>query len=129
MSTTGLAKSKGLPTLFHSDGKLYEVIDDLIDCGFNAIHPIEPKPMDIAYLKRTYGKKLCLVGNIDLAYTLTLGTPQEVEEEVKQRLREIAPGGGYCVGSSNSVTEYVPMANFNAMRETVFKYGRYPISI
>ena len=125
----GLAKSKGLPTLFHSDGKIYEVIDDLIACGFNAIHPIEPKAMDIAYVKQSYGKKLCLCGNIDLAYTLTLGSPQEVAEEVKKRLREIAPGGGYCVGSSNSVTEYVPLANFNAMRETVFKYGRYPISV
>jgi len=125
----GLAKSKNLPTLFHSDGKLYEVIEDLIACGFNAIHPVEPKAMDIGYLKRTYGNRLCLCGNIDLAYTLTLGSPEEVAEEVKQRLREIAPGGGYCVGSSNSVTEYVPLANFNAMRQTVLKYGRYPISI
>lgn len=125
----GLAKSRDLPTLFHSDGKLYEVIDDLIDCGFNAIHPIEPKAMDIGRLKHTYGDRLCLCGNIDLAYTLTLGSPEEVVQEVKRRLKEIAPGGGYCLGSSNSVTEYVPLANFNAMRETVMKYGRYPISI
>lgn len=117
------------PFILHSDGRLYEIIDDLINCGLNALHPIEPKAMDIAYVKKKWGDKLCLMGNIDLAYTLTLGTPQEVEEEVKQRLREIAPGGGYCVGSSNSITEYVPLANYNAMRETVLKYGRYPISV
>ncbi|MFC1999981.1 uroporphyrinogen decarboxylase family protein [Chloroflexota bacterium] len=124
-----LCKRKGRPVIYHSDGKLYDVIGDLIDCGFNALHPIEPKAMDIAYLKKTIGDKLCLMGNIDLAYTLTLGTPEEVADETRQRLREIAPGGGYCVSSSNSVTEYVPIENYNAMRETVLRHGSYPISI
>ncbi|MEE9199753.1 MAG: uroporphyrinogen decarboxylase family protein [Dehalococcoidia bacterium] len=118
-----------LPCIFHSDGNISEVLDDLIDCGIDAIHPVEPKAMDIAAVKQKYGHRLCLCGNIDLGYTLTLGTPEEVAEEVKQRLREVAPGGGYCVGSSNSVTEYVPLANFNSMRETVLQHGRYPISV
>jgi len=124
-----LCKKKSLPVIYHSDGKLYDVLGDLIDCGFNALHPIEPKAMDIAYLKKTVGDKLCLMGNINLAYTLTLGTPQEVANETKQRLCEIGPGGGYCVSSSNSVTEYVPIDNFNTMRETVLRYGGYPIAI
>lgn len=124
-----LCRKKGRPVIYHSDGKLYDVMDDLIDCGFNAIHPIEPKAMDIAYLKKTVGDKLCLIGNIDLAYTLTLGTPDEVAEETKQRLHDVAPGGGYCVSSSNSVTDYVPLENFNAMRETALTYGTYPISV
>ena len=124
-----LCHQRGLPVIYHSDGKLYEVIDDIIDCGFDALHPIEPKAMDIVHLKRVYGKRLCLMGNIDLGYTLTRGTPEEVIEEVKNRIRDVAPGGGYCVGSSNSVTEYVPLENFNAMREAVFEYGRYPISV
>ena len=124
-----LCKEVNKPMLFHSDGKLYDVIDDIIDCGFCALHPIEPKAMDINYVKKTWGDKLCIIGNIDLAYTLTLGTPQEVEEEVKQRIHDLAPGGGYCVSSSNSVTEYVPLENYNAMREAVLKYGTYPISV
>ncbi len=124
-----LCGQRGLPVIYHSDGKLNEVIPDIIDCGFSALHPIEPKAMDIAELKRQYGKELCLIGNIDLGYTLTRGTPAEVEEEVKQRIRDVGPGGGYCVGSSNSVTSYVPLANFNAMREATFKYGRYPLQI
>ena len=117
-----------MPLIFHSDGRLYDVLDDLIDCGFNAIHPIEPKAMDIGDTKKKWGHRLCLIGNIDLGYTLTRGTPQEVEGEVRQRLREVAPGGGYCVGSSNSVTDFVPLQNYNAMREAVFRYGTYPIS-
>lgn len=124
-----LCSQRGLPSIYHSDGKLDEVIPDLIACGFSALHPIEPKAMDIAELKRRYGKDLCLIGNIDLGYTLTRGTPAEVEEEVRQRIKEVGPGGGYCVGSSNSVTSYVPLANFNAMREATFKYGRYPLTL
>jgi len=120
---------RGLPLIFHSDGDLTEVIPDIVACGFSALHPIEPKAMVIVQLKRDYGNQLCLMGNIDLGYTLTRGTPGEVEAEVKERLRAVAPGGGYCLGSSNSVPEYVPLANFNAMREAGFRYGRYPISV
>ncbi len=126
---TDLAKREEKPCIFHSDGKLYEVMDDLIDCGFSALHPIEPKAMDINFVKETWGDRLCIIGNIDLAYTLTLGTPQDVEEEVKQRIHDLAPGGGYCVASSNSITEYVPLENYQALVNSTLKYGTYPISI
>ena len=72
---------------------------------------------------------MCLLGNIDLGYTLTRGTPEDVREEVKLRIRQCAPGGGYCVASSNSITEYVPFANFMAMRQATLDFGRYPISL
>ncbi len=122
-----LCRSRGLPLLYHTDGRVYDVIDDLIECGVNALHPIEPKAMEIGEVKRRWGDRLCVVGNIDLAYTLTRGTPEEVEAEVRMRIRECGPGGGYCVGSSNAVTNYVPLQNFNAMRDATFRYGRYPI--
>jgi uroporphyrinogen decarboxylase len=118
-----LVRDHGLPYSFHSDGRLYTVLEDILGCGFNALNPIEPKAMDIVGLKQKYGDRLCLIGNIDLGYTLTRGTPEEVEAEVRERIRVVGEGGGYCVGSSNSVTAYVPLANFNAMREAVFKYG------
>jgi uroporphyrinogen decarboxylase len=124
----GIARDVNLPLLFHSDGNLLPILDDLVEIGFNALQPIEPKAMDIRDLKRTYGGRLCLVGNIDLGSTLTLGTPEEVRAEVRQRIRDIAPGGGYCVGSSNTVTNYVPLQNFQAMVDATFAYGRYPIS-
>ncbi|NOX57010.1 MAG: hypothetical protein GXP27_21740, partial [Planctomycetes bacterium] len=122
-------RAKALPYLFHSDGRLYDVLDDLLDCGYNALHPCEPASMDIERLKRQYGDRLCLCGNIDLDSTLTLGRPEDVEAEVKERLRTVAPGGGYCCGASNSVPEYVPYDNYIAMIETVKRYGRYPIRI
>ena len=123
-----IAHEKGRLVVFHSDGKLYDVIEDIIDCGFDGLNPIEPKAMNINELKKKFGSRISLIGNIDLGYTLTRGTPEEVKAEVRQRIRDLAPGGGYAVASSNSVPEYVPLANFNAMREATFQYGKYPIT-
>jgi len=125
-----IARSVGVPYMYHSDGDLWQVMPDLIDdIGFNALQPIEPKAMDIRELKEKVGDGVCLIGNIDLGYTLTRGTPEEVIEEVKQRIRDIAPGGGYCVGSSNTVPYYVPVENYRAMVGAALEFGRYPISI
>ena len=124
-----VAHGRGRLVVYHSDGALQEVMEDIIGCGFDGLNPIEPKAMDINEIKRTYGARISILGNIDLGYTLSRGTPQEVREEVRQRIHDLAPGGGYAVASSNSVPEYVPFANFNAMREAAFEYGRYPISV
>jgi uroporphyrinogen decarboxylase len=122
-----MVREHGLPNIFHSDGRLDSVLEDILACGFNALHPIEPKAMDITDLKKKIGDRVCLIGNIDLGYTLTRGTPREVEAEVKERIRTVGPGGGYCVGSANSITSYVPLENFNALRTAAMEYGRYPL--
>jgi uroporphyrinogen decarboxylase len=124
-----ICRKHDYPFLYHSDGVLWDVLEDLIDIGFNALQPIEPKAMNIVELKSKYGHKLCLIGNLDLGYTLTRGTPQEVEAEVRERIRTVGRHGGYCVGSSNTVTYYVPLENFIAMVEATRKYGQYPQSI
>jgi uroporphyrinogen decarboxylase len=124
-----LVRSRDLPYLFHSDGNYEAVLDDLVECGYNAIHPCEPASFDIVALKERYRGRLCLCGNINLDSTLTRGSPQEVEEEVRQRIRSLGPGGGYCCGSSNSVTEYVPFENYMAMLRATQEFGAYPIRL
>ena len=123
-----LCKQNDLPFIIHSDGNLWQVLPDLIACGFDAIHPVEPKAMDSRELKEAYGDRLCLLGNIEIGEILTLGTPADVEAEVKDRIRRLAPGGGYAVGSSNTVAHYVKLENFEAMVKATRKYGRYPIT-
>lgn len=118
-----------LPFLFHSDGNLWEVLDDLVDCGVKGVHPVEPQAMDIVDLKKRYGDRLCIFGNIDLDYTLTRGTVEEVEQLVIQRLKALAPGGGYGLAASNSIPDYVIPENYRAMVEAAKKYGKYPIAI
>ena len=118
-------KGEGFPWILHSDGNLAPLLDDLVTLGFDGLHPIEPGPMNIEEVKRVYGKRLCLIGNIDLHYTLTRGTPAEVEAEVKHRIETIGRGGGYMISSANTITGYCKVENVWAMIQAVRKYGRY----
>ena len=123
-----IAHEAGLPFIFHSDGKLWDVIPDLIALGVNALHPIEPKAMDINQVKVRFGDKLALIGNIDMNL-LALGTPEQVREQVRQRIKDIAPGGGYAVGANPGIADYVRPENYDAMRQAVFEFGKYPIRL
>jgi uroporphyrinogen decarboxylase len=124
----GIAKEQGLLLFFHSDGNIWPIMEDLIAIGFDAIHPIDPTSMDIREVKKRVGKKLAVMGNIhtDLLHR---GTPEEVRELTKKTIREIAPGGGFAIGSGNSVPEWARFENYQAMRETALTYGAYPIKI
>ena len=124
-----MCKAHNVPCIFHSDGNVWDVMDDIVACGFDALNPIEPKAMDILEVKRKYGDKLCLIGNVGVDYPLARGTPQEVETEVKRLIKQLAPGGGYALASSNSIPDYVPFENFMALREAGLRYGTYPITI
>lgn len=112
-----MCRNAGKPFIYHSDGDLAEMIDEIIDTGFNALHPIEPESMDIYDLRKRVGTRLCLLGNIRV-HTLSVGTPEDVRELTADRIVNIGRQGAYCVGSSNSVPNYVPLANYKAMLET-----------
>jgi uroporphyrinogen decarboxylase len=124
-----ISHSYGRPLIYHSDGKVDEVLPDIIAAGVDALHPIEPKCMNIEEVKRSYGYQIALIGNVDLGYVLTRGTPLEVREAVRTLIKKLGPGGGYLMSSANSVTNYVPLANYKAMLEATFEYGHYPISL
>ncbi len=81
--------------------------------------------MDIEAMKRDYGQHVCLIGNIDLHYTLTLGTPEEVDAEVKRRIEVVGKGGGYMISSANSITSYCKVENVRAMIAAIRRYGAY----
>jgi uroporphyrinogen decarboxylase len=125
---TSIAHAANLPFAFHSDGRLWDVIPDLISVGVNAIHPIEPKAMDINLVKERYGDKLALIGNIDMNL-LSLGTPEQVREQVRQRIKDIGRGGGYAVGANPGIAYYVRPENYDAMRQAVFEFGKYPLDL
>lgn len=122
------AKEIKKPWVFHSDGNILPLLDDLLTLGMNAIHPIQPGAMDIQEIKKVYGDKICLIGNIDLNHTLTLGLPEEVEEEVRNRIYSVAPGGGYIISSAMTLTDYCKKENILSMSTAVKKYGKYPIT-
>lgn len=122
-----VAEKITVPWIVHSDGDITEIVEDLLDLGIAGLHPIEPDVMDMACMKKRYGDRVCLLGNINLT-TLTLGTTEDVAAEVRARIREAAPGGGYILTSANSIASYCKPENVVAMAEAVKKYGKYPIA-
>ena len=123
-----ICREHGLYFFFHTDGVVWDLIEDLIAVGVNALHPIDPTCMDIQEVKEKYGQRITLVGNISTEL-LETGTPSQIADLTKHRLRSIAPGGGYCLGSGNSVPDWASLDNYRAMVETCLRYGHYPIEI
>ncbi|MBM4340950.1 MAG: hypothetical protein FJ110_15570 [Deltaproteobacteria bacterium] len=123
-----ICREKDLLFIFHSDGNVWQILEDLISIGFEAIHPIDPTSMDINEVKRKVGNKVGIIGNIHTDLLAT-GTSEEVQELTKKRIREIAPGGGYALGSGNSVPNWARFENYQSMRKTALEYGIYPIKI
>jgi hypothetical protein len=119
-----VAQKISKPWLFHSDGNLYPILDDLLELGMNGIHPVEPGAMDLADLKRRYGGRISLAGHISVD-ALGRGSPAEVDELVRQAIQVAAPGGGYIAGSSNSIPFYAQPENVLAMARAIKKYGLY----
>jgi len=123
-------KSRGAYALKHTDGNIMPIIDMILDTGIHGLHPIDPNAgMDLGEIKKKYGHRVCLIGNVDCAYTLTWGTVGEVREDVKRCIRQAARGGGYICMSSNSIHSAVKPENYVEMVKTVRDYGKYPISI
>ena len=113
-----------VPLIFHSDGNLLPVIERLLDLGISGLHPLEPGSMDLAHLKKNFGDRVCLVGNVDIVETLTYGTLEDVEQEVKDRIELLGPGGNYIISDSNSVPGYCKPENVLAMGRAVKKHGK-----
>jgi uroporphyrinogen decarboxylase len=119
----------GIKVIFHSDGNLTEILDDMVDAGIDGLNPIEPLAgMDIGLLKRRYGRRLILVGNVDCSQVLPLGSPEEVVEAAKACIRAASPGGGHFIGSSSEIVPSTPLENIIAFYEAIHRYGRYPIN-
>lgn len=120
-------KKKGIPVFLHCDGNINEILQDIVDCGFDGLHALQPSAgMSLAKVKRDYGKRLCLMGNIDLDYTLPFGSQEEVRHAVKKAIESAAAGGGYILSACNSLTQDIPVGNVLAMYETAEEYGSYP---
>ncbi len=117
-----IARSCGKPLIYHTDGVLYTVMEEIIACGVDALHPIEPKAMKLSEVKRRYGDRLCLMGHVDVDL-LARGTREQVREQVRQNIETAAYNGGYCLGSGNSIPEYVNFENYVAMLEACKEFG------
>ncbi len=123
-----LGHDYGMKTMFHSCGSVWSIIPDLVDIGMDAVNPVQPnaKGMDLARLKRDFGRYICFHGAIDHQHILPFGTVEEVRREVRRVIDILAPGGGFCLAPSHDLmlAEF-PSENVIAMYDEAFEYGRY----
>ena len=115
------------PVLLHSCGSVAAFIPDLVEIGIDALHPVQvsAKGMDTAQLKKEFGRDITFWGGIDTHRVLPRGTPGDVRDEVRRRIADLAPGGGYVLGAVHNIQAEVPVENVLAMVEAAKEFGRY----
>ena len=118
-------RDAGTPIMFHSDGKIDDGMEMLLDMGVDCITPMDPSGIDYRDYKKRYGHRVTLHGNIDLAWPLATGSPEDVERDVKDHMEVLKPGGRWIAGCSHSIVNYIPHENFITMINAIHKFGRY----
>jgi uroporphyrinogen decarboxylase len=117
---------------FHSCGNVYPLLGDLAEVGVDLLNPVQVSAGemgDTARLKREFGDRLSFCGGIDTRWVLPHGTPGQVRQEVRRRIADLAPGGGYVAAAVHCIQPDVPPENIVAMCDEVAASGRYPLAI
>ena len=120
-----LAESYNLPTLFHSDGNLLEIQDDLIGIGFSALHPLERMANDIRAVKKRVANRITIMGNVDIDF-LERGDPARCYDEAASLIKDLGPRR-YILSSGNCITENVIVENLKQMARAVSEQSEAPI--
>ena len=121
-----LAHENNIFFLLHSCGDIRTIIPRFIDLGVDILDPIQPESMDPIKIKKEFGDYICLRGGISEQNILTHGSVQDVIDETKRIIDNLAPGGGYILAPGHPVLQDdVPVENIIAMYETAFEYGFY----
>ncbi len=115
---------------FHTDGDVFDLIDDLVEIGVDILNPIQTsagRMSNLAELKTRYGKNLCFCGAIDTYRILPYGSPEQVRQEVRRVINLLGHGGGYLLASVHTILDEVPPENVLAMVDAAVEFGKYPL--
>ena len=109
----------GLKVIFHSDGDITTLVDDLVAAGIDGLNPLEKAAgMDVYTLRRRH-PQLILVGGVDVTHLLREGTPDQVRAETRRMIRELGSDGRLLIGSTTEVSDHVPLQNYLAFHAEV----------
>jgi uroporphyrinogen decarboxylase len=123
-----IKKKSGAFVFLHSDGSIYQLIPDLIEAGVDILNPVQVTAanMDTKKLKAEFGDNLVFWGGgCDTQRILPRGTRGEIRDEVKRRIDDLAPGGGFVFSQVHNILPEVPPENIMAMYEAVWEFGKY----
>lgn len=122
----GRTKAK---VFFHTDGDVFNLIDDFIEIGVDILNPIQTsagRMSNLPELKRRFGDRIIFCGAVDTQKVLPNGTPAEVRQEVKRVIDILGEGGGYMLASVHTIMDEVPPENVLAMVDAAQEFGKYP---
>jgi uroporphyrinogen decarboxylase len=120
----------GVPCVLHSCGKQEKTLDMIVELGVDALHAMQPSAdNDIRKIKQRYGRNLTLIGNVDISRLMPFGTPWEVDQNIREMIRDVGKGGGFILTTCNGIMEDVPVENAITMHLACEKYGHYPIDL
>jgi uroporphyrinogen decarboxylase len=123
-----IKKKTNAKLFYHSCGATFDLIPDLIEIGFDILNPVQitARGMDTRQLKKSFGNDIVFWGGgVDTQYVLPFGSQQEVVDEVKRRIDDLAPGGGFVFAAVHNIQALVPPENVVAAFDTALEYGGF----
>lgn len=121
------AHSLGMKIVMHSCGNTTALLEWFADCGFDAVHPLEPTAgMELATAKGMVGDRVCLVGNLDITYILVDAPREEVFATVRQAMGDAGEGGGFILAPDHSHPD-ISSQRLRWMVEAAHRWGGYPL--
>ena len=118
-----ISHQAGRPFILHSCGNLKTVMEDLIeDCRFDAKHSFEDVIMPVTEVKKRWGDRIALLGGIDVDF-LCRRSEREIQETTRRVMEVCSQGGGYAIGSGNSIPNYMPVKNYLAMLDAAREFS------
>jgi uroporphyrinogen decarboxylase len=115
--------SHGKPFILHSCGQVDAIMDDLIETvGIDAKHSFQDNIEPVEEVYRKYGDRIAILGGVDVDL-LSRGTTEQVRTRTREILEACAPGGGYCMGSGNSLPNFVSVENYYAMLDETRRWN------
>jgi uroporphyrinogen decarboxylase len=112
-----------LRVIYHSDGHIEPILDDLVDIGINGLNPLQPEHMDAVRIRRRYGPRLALWGTVGRQTTLSFASPAEIRAEVRERVATLGPAGLVLCPAYDVDEPDVPWANIAAFLEAGRELG------
>jgi uroporphyrinogen decarboxylase len=110
---------------YHSDGKINDLIPDLIEVGVDILNPVQPECVDHQWVKERYGDRLAFNAGLGVQSVLPFGTPQDVRNHVQEVIETLGAGGGLIIGPSHVIERDTPLENILAMLDAINEFGGY----
>ncbi|HBO43934.1 MAG TPA: hypothetical protein DD670_08385 [Planctomycetaceae bacterium] len=123
-------RETGTRVILHTCGNVNAILPDLVDTGIDGLNNLQVlSGMDIADIKRDFGDRLTLIGNVDSTNIMSGNDPDRVESAVIETIRKASPGGGHILATDHSLHGGIPVSNIERFIAAAKKWGGYPLSL